>query len=157
MKASVLMTVGNDLFSSGDWIKIKVKFSGLCQNCKKRLSIGDLGYWSKASRAIVHEDCYLQSKTPDGPETQGGTRIKNKTQTSQEDRSDRTYLELFKDARCYICNKPVDANDPLIMELFNIGGKKDHGGVFYCGNCLKGFNKDILNDYRTSFQRKIKG
>ena len=46
------------LSASGDWIKISIKFSGVCLQCKKRLNSGEYGYWSKASKSILHETCY---------------------------------------------------------------------------------------------------
>ena len=46
------------LSTTGDWIKISIKFSGVCLHCKKRLNSGEYGYWSKGSRSILHETCY---------------------------------------------------------------------------------------------------
>ncbi|MEJ7641541.1 MAG: hypothetical protein WKF36_05025 [Candidatus Nitrosocosmicus sp.] len=46
------------LSATGDWIKISIKFSGVCLHCKKRLNSGEYGYWSKDSKSILHETCY---------------------------------------------------------------------------------------------------
>src|SRR5215210_5841840 len=46
------------LSATGDWIKISIKFSGVCLHCKKRLNSGEYGYWSKGSKSILHETCY---------------------------------------------------------------------------------------------------
>ena len=46
------------LSATGDWIKISIKFSGVCFHCKKRLTYGEYGYWSKAAKSILHETCY---------------------------------------------------------------------------------------------------
>ena len=48
----------DDILSIDDWIKISIKFSGVCLNCKKRLNSGDYGYWSRVSKSILHELCY---------------------------------------------------------------------------------------------------
>lgn len=48
----------DDILSIDDWIKISIKFSGVCLNCKKRLNSGDYGYWSRISKSILHELCY---------------------------------------------------------------------------------------------------
>ncbi len=46
------------LSATGDWIKISIKFSGVCLYCKKRLNSGEYGYWSKGSKSVLHESCY---------------------------------------------------------------------------------------------------
>ncbi len=46
------------LSATGDWMKISIKFSGVCLHCKKRLNSGEYGYWSKGSKSILHETCY---------------------------------------------------------------------------------------------------
>ena len=47
-----------DVLSTNDWIKISIKFSGLCLNCKKKLDSGEYGYWSKLSKSVLHQSCY---------------------------------------------------------------------------------------------------
>jgi hypothetical protein len=56
----VLLKLGKEgiLSATGDWIKISIKFSGVCLHCKKRLTSGEYGYWSKGSKSILHETCY---------------------------------------------------------------------------------------------------
>jgi hypothetical protein len=50
--------------ATGDWIKISIKFSGVCLHCKKRLNSGEYGYWSKGSKSILHETCYDSMHLP---------------------------------------------------------------------------------------------
>lgn len=47
-----------DVLSTNDWIKISIKFSGLCSSCKKKLNSGEYGYWSKLSKSVLHQSCY---------------------------------------------------------------------------------------------------
>jgi hypothetical protein len=47
-----------DALSANDWIKISIKFSGLCSSCKKKLNSGEYGYWSKLSKSVLHQSCY---------------------------------------------------------------------------------------------------
>lgn len=143
--------------SEGDWIKIKIKFSGACLNCKKKLSIGELGYWSRKAKSIVHENCYLQFNTSNQPQEQHEGYSKNSSvQIREKDNSESTFLKLPGNVQCYICDNSVDIHDPLITELFKVEDRKDRLEVVYCASCLRGFNTAIFNDYRTSFQQKIK-
>jgi uncharacterized protein YlaI len=48
----------SDFLSIADWIKISIKFSGLCLHCKKRINSGEYGYWSRASKSVLHDQCY---------------------------------------------------------------------------------------------------
>ncbi len=52
------------LSATGGWIKISIKFSGVCVYCKQRLSSGEYGYWSKGSKSILHESCYDSLLSP---------------------------------------------------------------------------------------------
>jgi hypothetical protein len=146
----------DDLLSLGDWIKIKIKFSGVCLNCKERISIGELGYWSRKAKAIVHDKCYLQLITPIQQKIGEGYRENTRKRLSKKNNLDSTIFELLDNAQCYICNNPVDVNDPLIIELFKINHEEIDLGALYCSICMKGFDAVIFNDYKTSFQRKIK-
>lgn len=146
----------DDLLSLGDWIKIKIKFSGVCFNCKEKISIGEFGYWSKKAKTIAHEKCYLQLVRPNQQKIGEGYRENIRKQASKKNNPDSTIIKLPDNQQCYICNNHVDINDPLIIELFKITDKEIDVGTFYCAICLKGFNIDIFNEYKTSFQRKIK-
>src|SRR5919202_3648836 len=48
-----------DILSIKDWIKISIKFSGTCSVCKKRIDSGNYGYWSKSSKSVLHDSCYI--------------------------------------------------------------------------------------------------
>jgi hypothetical protein len=48
----------SEILSIDDWIKISIKFSGVCLHCKKKISSGEYGYWSKTSKSVLHDQCY---------------------------------------------------------------------------------------------------
>ena len=146
----------DDLLLLGDWIKIKIKFSGICLHCKKKISIGEFGYWSRKAKAIVHDECYLELNTPIQQKIGEGYIKNNRKQVSEKNNPDGMILDMPDNAQCYICNSSVDLKDPLIIELSKINDKEANVDVFYCATCLKGFDTVIFNDYITSFQRKIK-
>ena len=156
MNGSAVYSMREDLSSAGDWIKIRIKFSGSCLHCKKKINIGEVGYWSRKAKSIVHENCFLQFDEPIQQEKGEGYRRNNQTLISEKDNPDNTLLKMNDNAQCYICNSLVDIRDPLIIELSNIDFKKDHVKAYYCATCLKVFNKAIFNKYKTTFQSKIK-
>ncbi|MGN6821245.1 MAG: hypothetical protein ACTHJ7_00440 [Candidatus Nitrosocosmicus sp.] len=47
-----------DILSISDWIKISVRFNGLCSSCKKKIDSGSYAYWSRLSKSILHDSCY---------------------------------------------------------------------------------------------------
>lgn len=148
----------DDIFSSGDWMKIKIKFSGICLNCKQKINAGDLGYWSRNAKSILHDNCYLKLTKIDQTNYLEGNRGNNRKhmETKIEYNTVATTLTEHKTDLCFICDNPVDLHDPLIVELINVEDMGGHIRSLYCALCLKGFNSSIFEDYKISFNRKIK-
>jgi hypothetical protein len=145
----------DNIFSSGDWLKIKIKFSGVCLNCKQKINAGDFGYWSRNIKSIVHASCYLESNKID----QVANPVANRHEIGLsigDKNDDTTTLRQLKNEACFICNKSVNFNDPLIIELIKVKDKSDQLKSWYCVDCLKGFNTIVYEAYKTSFNRKIK-
>lgn len=145
----------DNIFSSGDWLKIKIKFSGVCLNCKQKINAGDFGYWSRNVKSIVHDRCYLESNKID----QVANPVANRHEIGLsigDKNDDTTTLRQRKNEACFICNKSVNFNNPLIIELIKVKDKSDQLKSWYCVDCLKGFNTIVYEAYKTSFNRKIK-
>ncbi|WP_148687147.1 hypothetical protein [Candidatus Nitrosocosmicus hydrocola] len=150
--------MSDDIFSSNDWMKIKIKFSGSCLKCKQKINAGDVGYWSRSAKSILHDDCYLTFMKIDQTDHLEANRGNNRKRI--ESRIDyntaATTLTGYKTDLCFICNNPVDLHDPLIVELIHIEDKDGQSRSHYCALCLKEFNSRIFEDYKISFNRKIK-
>ena len=166
-----------NILSINDWIKISIKFSGTCINCKKRLNSGDYGYWSRTSKSILHESCYNSLFLPSSDIKElngggGGSRRhvdgKNNSSTSvnlydsniQSVDADvvsnvggnSVIKKGAKKIKCYICDKFVDFNNDLIMSLSNMAKKYDNNSsVFYCYDCLENFNDTVIENYKKKF------
>ncbi|GKS60797.1 hypothetical protein YTPLAS21_02550 [Candidatus Nitrosocosmicus sp.] len=143
-------------FYSGDWLKIKIKFSGVCLNCKQKINTGDVGYWSRNTKSIVHTNCYLGSKQIEQDTNPVGNRGNVGMNKGAMIDAVATTSTRQKNELCFICNNPVDLNDPLIIELIKIVDGGNQLKSLYCALCLKGFNTRIFEDYKTSFNRRIK-
>lgn len=148
----------HDPFSSGDWLKIKVKFPGKCIKCKGGLEPGNTCYWSRSTKAIVHEECYLPSLTnplqigSDVGEVKALTRNEssnNKDVHSQNNKHKRS-------TKCFICSNPIEIDNNLISALYFIGKAdgRDYESI-YCPTCLESFDDKKYEMYRKSFMRKI--
>ncbi len=146
----------NDISSFTDWIKIKIKFSGLCLTCKRKIKTGDFGYWSKSSKAIIHEACYsLQNSNNYEIESHGQEKCGNLRMTDKYNNGNKFRTDV-KTGQCFICNTLVDTQDPLIINLINVEEKTDKVETMYCSICMNGFNSRVLREYKDAFQRKIK-
>ena len=44
-----------------DWIRLVVKFKGVCAECGKEILVGEHAFWLKGSKAIKHAKCETQS------------------------------------------------------------------------------------------------
>lgn len=150
--------MGEENFSSGDWIKIKIKFSGSCLKCKQKIIAGDLGYWSRNAKSILHDNCYLSFKKIDQTDYPEKNRDNNRMNIEDKINNNHAAAKLAqrKIDLCFICNNPVNLHDPLIVDLIKVDELGDQLRSPYCALCMKGFNSRIFEDYKTSFRRKIK-
>jgi hypothetical protein len=161
-----------DVLSIRDWIKISIKFSGTCMNCKKRLNSGDYGYWSRTSKSILHESCYNSLFLPssdikelnDGGSSDriyvDGKNRSNKSvnlydnaETADTDVvSNSVIKKREKKIKCYICNTYIDFNNNLIVSLSKLSEKyNNNSSVFYCYDCLENFSSAIMENYKKKF------
>jgi hypothetical protein len=46
-----------------DWVRLLVKYKGMCSTCGKEISSGQHALWSKSSKAIKHIECNTTSQT----------------------------------------------------------------------------------------------
>lgn len=155
-----------------DWIKIPIKFSGLCSNCKKRINSGSYAYWSKISKSILHELCYtaLFSKASDIMQlNNNGDDINNEGKKISSDNSYNISNVMNRDnskavlpnrrenkVKCYICDRIINFNDDLIKILLNLNNSKNNkSDVLYCSFCLENFNDEVYEKYRKRFMNAI--
>lgn len=147
-----------DSFSAdGDWIRIRVKFPGRCIKCNKKLEPGNFCYWSKASKAILHEDCY-QLGTSDRPQIASYDGAKNLSLVISKKTLPTLNSKTTKDLgrKCIICSDIIDIDNELISKLSII---RDNGGdvdYSYCAKCLVNFDDEKYELYKKQFMRKIR-
>jgi uncharacterized protein YlaI len=67
----------SDILSIDDWIKISIKFSGVCLHCKKRINSGEYGYWSRTSKSVLHDQCYNSLYSNNPKETASVVAVEN--------------------------------------------------------------------------------
>jgi hypothetical protein len=142
-----------DALSINDWIKISIKFSGICLNCKKKIDSGDYGYWSRLSKSVLHQSCYdslflqqsLPSSSPTSPSSVSSLSPK-------EVHSDSIVKKSGKKTKCFICSRQVDFNNELMMSLSRLCEKYTSNlDIIYCNHCLDGFNNEVYEDYKRRF------
>ena len=169
-----------DILSIKDWIKISIKFSGTCSDCNKRIDSGVFGYWSKSSRSILHESCYislflsssdiLNSNNIDG----GGNHVHLPLSMNNNERNNKR-LNIYestifntndkdskglinrqmKKKKCFICNAYVDFDNNLITYLLKLNEmdniKSDN---IYCYDCLENFSDEVFKKYQDKFMNE---
>jgi hypothetical protein len=146
-----------DSFSTdGDWIRIKVKFPGKCIKCNKKLDPGNFCYWSRASKAILHEDCYQlghSNKSQISP-FNGDTNLPSfKSKKSIPKINSNTKKRVS--TKCIICSDVIDIHNELIAKLGEIWDNKGEYEGSYCVECMVNFDDVKYELYKKEFMRKI--
>jgi hypothetical protein len=170
-----------DILLINDWIKISIRFSGICLNCKQRLNSGEYGYWSRNSKSILHELCYnslfLQSSIVKDSSDDVGTGVSNKNNIKTVNLSGNTLSNYnstdalinnnnedginiikgrAKKTKCFICDKYIDFNNVFIKYLLKLSEKyKSNLDVLYCFDCLENFTFDVYKNYKKKFLSKL--
>jgi hypothetical protein len=170
-----------DILLINDWIKISIRFSGICLNCKQRLNSGEYGYWSRNSKSILHELCYnslfLQSSIVKDSSDYVGTGVSNKNNIKTMNLSGNALSNYnstdipinnnnedginiikgrAKKTKCFICDKYIDFNNVFIKYLLKLSEKyKSNLDVLYCFDCLENFTFDVYKNYKKKFMSKI--
>jgi hypothetical protein len=170
-----------DILSINDWIKISIRFSGICLNCKQILNSGEYGYWSRISKSVLHEICYnslfLQSSIVKYPGDGVGTGVSNKKNTKTVNLSGDTLSKYKltdaiidsnnedginiikkreKKTKCFICDKYIDFNNDFIKYLLKLSEKYTSNlDVLYCFDCLENFTFDVYKNYKKKFLSKL--
>src|SRR5215203_1449758 len=137
-----------DALSINDWIKISIKFSGLCLNCNKKIDSGEYGYWSRLSKSVLHQSCYdslfLPQRLPSSSFSSSSL-----SSTPKEVYSDSIVKKRDKKTKCFICSGQVDFNNELMKSLSGLCEKyHSNSDIIYCNNCLDGFNNDVYENYK---------
>jgi hypothetical protein len=143
-----------DTLSINDWVKISIKFSGLCLNCKKKIDSGEYGYWSRLSRSVLHQSCYdslfLPQRLPSSsPSPSSSSSLSS---TPREAHSDSIVKKRDRKTKCFICSGQVDFDNELMKSLSGLCEKYDsNSDIIYCNRCLDGFNNDVYAEYKRRF------
>ena len=169
--------------ATGDWIKISIKFSGVCLHCKKRLSSGEYGYWSKGSRSILHETCYDSMPLPFSVKKESSSnnadrvpldKARNKTvspknkggdidSSSNGNSNNNDYgsssipgRKRAKNTKCFICSNNVDFDNDLIISLLKLAeGYNYNSDVLYCHDCLENPSNGVYENYKKKFMNGL--
>ena len=138
-----------DVLSINDWIKISIKFSGLCLNCKKKIDSGEYGYWSRLSKSVLHQSCYDSLFLPQRLPSSSPLSLSS---TPKEAHSDSIVKKRDKKTKCFICSRYVDFNNELMKSLSGLCEKYDsNSDIIYCNHCLDGFNNEVYENYKRRF------
>ena len=173
------------LSATDDWIKISIKFSGICLHCKKRLNSGEYGYWSKGSKSILHETCYdsmllpLSVKKESSPNNADSVTLgkagnktvgpKNKDggidSSSNGNSNNNDYgsssssvpsRKRAKNTKCFICSNNVDFDNDLIISLLKLAqGYNCNSDVLYCHDCLENPSNGVFENYKKKFMNAL--
>ncbi|TVP39611.1 hypothetical protein [Candidatus Nitrosocosmicus arcticus] len=146
----------NDPLLAPDWIKMNMRFPGLCLICKQRVNSAEVGYWSRTAKSIIHQDCYnlsgLYAK-------KNQNSFKNKTIQSQKN-GDSLLAEFITDReskeKCFICSKEINFQDDLIMTLLKLERNISTLDTLFCSTCLSCSDLHIFEEYKHAFSNKIK-
>jgi hypothetical protein len=181
----ILLIMGKEgiLSATGDWIKISIKFSGVCLQCKKRLNSGEYGYWSKGSKSILHETCYdsmllpfsvkkesssnnadsvtldkAANKTVSPKNKDGDIDISSNGNSNNNDYGSSSVpgRKRAKNTKCFICSNNADFDNDLIISLLKLAeGYNCNSDVLYCHDCLEKPSNGVFENYKKKFMNAL--
>jgi hypothetical protein len=141
-----------DALLINDWVKISIKFSGLCLNCKKKIDSGEYGYWSRLSKSVLHQSCYDSLFLPQRLPSSSSSSSSPSSSTPKEAHSDSIVKKRDRKTKCFICSGQVDFDNELMKSLSGLCEKYDsNSDIIYCNRCLDGFNNDVYAEYKRRF------
>jgi hypothetical protein len=168
-----------DILSIKDWIKIFIKFSGTCSNCKKRIDNGIYGYWSKSSKSILHESCFVSlflssSGVHNSNNVDGSSNYDDLSSSIDNNNKERLGKHLnsygpnilytndkhnngiinrqIKNKKCFICGGYIDFDNNLIAYLLKLNEiNNSKSDILYCYDCLENFRNGVFKKYQGKF------
>lgn len=150
-----MIIVNKDILLIQDWIKISIKFSGPCSICGQKVLSGKYGYWSKASKSIIHNDCYNLAFLTSETNKQSIDNI-HTSRKNQEIVTLETYIqEQMNKKKCFICNKVVNLHDNLVVMLLQLEKNFSKLDTIYCSSCLYNFDSNNFSNYKSVFSSKL--
>jgi hypothetical protein len=169
-----------DILSIKDWIKISIKFSGTCSSCNKRIESGIYGYWSKSTRSVLHESCYVSlflssSEILNSNNIDRGDNYDNLPVTINNERNNKLLNSYdsaifntndkdskglinrqMKKKKCFICNDYVDFDNDLVVYLLKLNEMSNSkSDITYCYGCLENFSDEVFKKYQYKFMNEI--
>lgn len=140
---------------SRDWIKMTMKYPGFCLICKQKINSAEVGYWSRAAKSILHEDCYNLSQLH---ANKNQDLLINKTDQSKN--KENNLLANFITQRqnkekCFICGSQVDFRETLILTLLKLERNIGTLETFFCSACLSSSDLHVFEEYKHSFSKNL--
>jgi endogenous inhibitor of DNA gyrase (YacG/DUF329 family) len=121
-----------------DWVRLLVKYKGMCSTCGKEIPSGQYALWSKSSKAIKHIECNTTSQTAS-------------TKKKQVDMNRQQSIAAKVD--CFICGRPVVGhNDSGFVEADGYG-RQAISQASICNECLE--DKNAYQNYQHAFLERV--
>jgi hypothetical protein len=117
-----------------DWIKLLVKYNGICATCSKEISAGEYALWSKSSKAIKHIECKAIIIT---------------TTTKKRDENTNRPRPVVAKVDCFICGRPIAYTDCGLEADYD---RQAISQAFICNRCLE--DKNAYQNYQQAFLEK---
>jgi hypothetical protein len=140
---------------SRDWIKMTMKYPGFCLICKQKINSAEVGYWSRAAKSILHEDCYNLSELHTN---KNQDLLNNKTDQSKnkEDNLLANFITQRQNKeKCFICGSQVDFRDTLILALLKLERNIGTLETFFCSECLSISDLNVFEEYKHAFSKNL--
>jgi hypothetical protein len=121
-----------------DWVRLLVKYKGMCSTCGKEIPSGQYVLWSKSSKAIKHIECNITSHTAS-------------TEKKQVDMNRQQSIAAKVD--CFICGRPVVGhNDSGFVEADGYG-RQAISQASICNECQE--DKNAYQNYQHAFLERV--
>jgi hypothetical protein len=117
-----------------EWIRLLIKYKGICKECKREIPSGEYALWSRSSKAVKHMKCAIGRES----KLLSNSIFSSTIQTIQ--------------VPCFICGRSTACEEqPFEAHL----ERTSLSQICICDSCMT--DPDAYENYQQQFAKKLQG
>ena len=117
-----------------EWIRLLIKYKGICKECKREIPSGEYALWSRSSKAVKHMKCAIERES----KLLSNSIFSSTVQTIH--------------VPCFICGRSTACEEqPFEAHL----ERTSLSQICICDSCM--IDPDAYENYQQQFAKKLQG
>jgi hypothetical protein len=118
-----------------EWIRLLIKYKGICKECKREIPSGEYALWSRSSKAVKHMKCAIGRES----KLLSNSIFSSTVQTIQ--------------VPCFICGRSTACEEQQPFEAHL--ERTSLSQICICDSCMT--DPDAYENYQQQFAKKLQG